>query len=71
MDETFTRRFDRPHNHTEQAMKTELAGLPGRWKIYGIDSFPSGRRFHVEFRANDEMLAALKNALSRLDSAPA
>ena len=70
-ESVLTRRFSRPRDYSQEAMKAELAGLPARWRIYGIDSFVSGRRYHVEFRVGSGQLDALKTACDRLDSMPA
>ena len=70
-ESVLTRRFDRPPDHCEKAMKAELAGLPGTWRIYGIDSFGRGRDYHVEFRVAGDRLEALKIALEQLDVVPA
>ena len=46
-------------------MQAELSDLPGAWRIYGSDHFPSGRNYYVEFRvpagkAKAALLAALE-----------
>lgn len=66
---TILRRFHRPHNHSTEAMEAELKALPGKWRIYGTDIFPSGRNYHVEIHTTD--VHALEIALDRLDVAPA
>lgn len=70
--EVFTRRFDRPHTYTDQAMRRELEKVPATWRIYGTTTFPRGRYYHVEFRVPYDDMADLKAALENLgrQSAP-